>query len=222
MVVDTVKYPLTNDDYPKTLLIGSLLVVGTVFILPIFILVGFFARAISNAIDGEPAPQFSAYGELFVDGLKLTAISVVYLLGLVVLAALSSLLASISEMAGFVGMLVVALYYFGFIYLSTAIIYQFCRRGRMTDAFDLRAIGDTAYSLHYFLVVLLWLFVLPTLFAVGQVLLAVTLIGILLIPATLIYELVVYAKLIGDLPGPADTSVDGGADTVGLTGHQAE
>lgn len=40
MVVDTVKYPLTNDDYPKTLLIGSLFVVGSVFILPLFVLIG--------------------------------------------------------------------------------------------------------------------------------------------------------------------------------------
>lgn len=213
MVVDTFKYPLTNDEYPKTLLIGSLLIVGSVFILPIFVLIGFFARAISNAIDGEPAPEFSAYGELFVDGLKLTAISVVYLLGLVVLAGLASLAGSINEAAGFVGILVVALYYFGVLYLSTAITYQFCRRGRIRDAFDLRAVGEIAYSLQYVLVVVLWIFVLPTLLAVGQVLLALTLIGILLVPATLIYEFVVYAKLIGDLPSPAET-VDGETDTL--------
>jgi len=219
MIVDTFKYPLTNDEYPKTLLIGSLFVVGSVLILPLFVLIGFFARAISNAIDGEPAPQFSAYGELFVDGLKLTAISVIYLLGLVVLAGLTSLVGSVNEMAGFVGMLVIVLYYFGGIYLSTAIVYQFCRRRRVRDAFDLRAIGETAYSLQYFLVVLLWLFVLPTLLAVGQLLLALTLIGILLIPATLIYELVVYAKLIGDLPAPANTPVDGETDAVGTTGR---
>jgi len=218
MVVDTFKYPLTNDEYPKTLVIGSLLVVGSVFILPMFVLIGFFSRAVGNAIDGEPAPQFSDYGELFVDGLKLAGISFVYLLGLVVLAGLASLVASINETAGFVGILMVALYYFGFVYFSTAIIYQFSRRGRIQDAFDLRAVGETAYSLHYFVVVLLCLFVLPTLLAVGQVLLAITLIGIVLIPATLIYEFTVYAKLIGDLPTPAETRLnDRGTDTVDIT-----
>jgi len=222
MVVDTFKYPFTNDEFPKTLLIGSLLIVGSVFILPIFILVGFFARAVGNAIDGEPAPQFSDYGELFVDGLKLTAVSFVYLLGIVVLAGLASLVGSINETAGFVGLLVVALYYFGYIYFLTGIIYQFSRRGRIRDAFDLRAVGKTAYSLQYVLVVLLWIFVLPNLLLIGQLLLALTLIGILLIPATLIYEFTVYAKLIGDLPDPADTPVDGEMNTVGPTGHRTE
>ena len=218
MVVDTIKYPLTNDELPKTLLIGSLLIVGSVFILPIFILAGFFARAVGNAIDGEPAPQFSDYGELFVDGLKLTAITVVYMLGFGLVAGLVSLIASINETAGFVGAVVLFLAYFGLAYFSTAIIYQFSRRGRIRDAFDLRAVGETAYSLHYALVVLLWIFVLPNLLFIGQLLLALTLIGILLIPATLIYEFVVYAKLIGDLDGPADTPVDGETDAAAITG----
>ncbi len=199
MIVDAVKYPLTDDDYLKTLVIGSLLVVGSVLVLPLFVLLGFFTRAIGNAMDGDPPPQFEEYGSLFFDGLKLTAVFLPYLLVFVVLLFLVSLAGSISEPAGIAAFLILVPVYFGLVYLGTSILFHFCRRRRMRDAFELRAILDTAFGLRYLVVVLLWLIVLPTLFTIGQMVLAVTIIGLLVVPATLVYELIVYAKLIGDL-----------------------
>ncbi|WP_459877165.1 DUF4013 domain-containing protein [Halorubrum gandharaense] len=209
MIVDAFKYPLTDDGYARTLLIGSILTVGSILILPVFVLLGFFTKTIGNAIDGNAPPQFEEYGSLFVDGVKLSAVLFVYLLVFVMMMGLFSLMASISETAGTIGFLLLVLFYFGLMYVATSILFHFSRRRRMADAFDLRAVLSTAFSLRYLLVVLLWLFVIPTLFAIGQVLLAVTIVGILLIPATLVYELIIYAKLIGDLEGPARTSGDG-------------
>lgn len=212
MIVDAFKYPLTDEGYPKTLLIGSFLVVGSVLVFPLFVLLGFFVRAIGNAIEGDAAPSFEAYGELFIDGMKLTAIAFAYLLVFVVAVGLVSLVASIDEAAGTVGVVLLVSAYFGLAYVATSVLLQFCRRRRMRDAFELRAVVDTAFGLRYLVVVLLWLGVLPTLFAIGQVLLGVTVLGLLLIPATLVYELLIYAKLIGDLPGTGATKAsDGGS-----------
>lgn len=209
MIVDAFKYPLTDDDYLRTLLIGSLLTVGSVLVLPLFVLLGFFTKTIGNAINGDTPPQFEEYGSLFVDGLKLSVVFLAYLIVFVVLMGLVSLAGSISETAGTVGFLLLVPLYFGLMYIATSVLFHFCRRRRMGDAFDLRVIFDTAFSLRYLLVVLLWLFVLPTLFAIGQVLLAVTIVGLLVIPATLVYELIVYAKLIGGLSDPTETNTDG-------------
>jgi hypothetical protein len=209
MIVDAFKYPFRDDDYPRTLLIGSLLTVGSVLVLPLFVLLGFFTRTIGNAIGGDAPPQFEEYGSLFVEGVKLAAVLLAYLLVFVVLMGLVSLAGSISETAGTVGFLLLVAVYFALMYVATSILFHFCRRRRMHDAFDLRAILNTAFSLRYLLVVLLWLFVLPTLFAIGQVLLAVTIVGLLIVPVTLVYEFIVYAKLIGDLPDPTETKANG-------------
>ncbi len=68
------------------------------------------------------------------------------------------------------GFLLLAVAYFGLGYVATSILFYFCRRRRMRDAFARGAILDTAFSGRCLLVVLLWLSVLPTLFAFGQVL----------------------------------------------------
>lgn len=209
MIVDAFKYPLADDNYLRTLLVGSLLTVGSILVLPLFVLLGFFTKTIGNAINGDAPPQFEEYGSLFVDGLKLTAVFLTYLIVFVVLMGLVSLAGSISETAGTVGFLLLVPLYFGLMYVATSILFHFCRHRRMGDAFDLRAVLDTAFSLRYLAVVLLWLFVFPTLFVIGQVLLAVTIVGLLLIPATLVYELIVYAKLIGGFSDPTDTNADG-------------
>ncbi len=199
MLSNAFGYPLADDDRLKTHLIGSLLVVGSVLVVPLFVLLGYFVRTVNHAIDGRPVPRFEAYGELIVDGLKLTGIGIAYFLGLLVAMFGVALLGSLSETAGTVGFLLLVPAYFGLLYVSTSVLYHFARRRRIGDAFDLRAVAGTALSLRYLLVVVLVWVVLPTAFAVLQVLIGLTIVGLLLIPATLVYELIVYGKLIGDL-----------------------
>ena len=205
MLADAFKYPLADDESARTFLIGSLLVVGSVLVVPAFVLLGFFIRAVGNAAENRGPPRFEDYGGLFVDGLKLTGVGAAYLVGFILVAGLVSLAGSINETAGTIGFLIIAPVYFGLIYAMASIIYQYCRRRRMRDAFDFRAVADTALSLRYLLVAVLWLIVLPTLFTVAQLLVAVTIVGILLVPAMLVYETLVYAKLIGDLADPTES-----------------
>ncbi len=206
MFVSSLRYPLDADDLPRTLLIGSLLVVGSVFILPLIVLMGYFVHAISAAACDDPPPAFERVGELFVDGAKLLAITLVYAVGFIVLAVVVLFVGELNEQLMLVGFVLLAAVYFGLLYFSVAVLYAFSRHRRLADAFALREIVRTGLSVRYLLVVLLVVFIVPTLFSILQVLVGITVIGLLLIPATLVYELLVYAAFVSELDAPADTS----------------
>lgn len=214
MIIDALKYPITGDDSLKTLLIGSVLIVGSVLVLPLFVLLGFFIRTVGNAIDGDAPPQFEHYGSLFVEGLKLTAVLFTYLS---VFLALVVGLVSLTEPTSDVVVLFVLLLLSGFIYVMISVVFHFCRRRHMRDAFAVSAILRTAFSLRYLFFVLLWMFAILILSTIGQVLLTVTPVGIFAISAPLMYAFVVYAKLISSLPGPIETGSDNNFDNLSST-----
>ncbi len=214
MITDALKYPITGDDSLKTLIIGSFLIVGSVLVLPLFVLLGFFIRTVGNAIDGDAPPQFEQYGSLFVEGVKLTAILLTYLS---VFLALVVGLVSLTGPTSNAVVLFVLFLFFGFIYVVISVVFQFCRRRQMRDAFAVPAILRTAFSLRYLFLVLLWMFAILILLTIGQELLTVTTVGILAIPAPLMYAFVVYAKLISSLSGPIETGSDDNLDNLSNT-----
>ena len=200
MLVSSLRYPLEDDEYFRTLLIGSLVVVGSVFVLPLFVLLGYATHAVAAACNNEPPPRFERYGQLFVDGLKLTAVVVGYLLAFVLVLFAVALAAELHEILGFVAILGAAAAYVGLLYLSVAIVYAFSQRRRIRDAFAIGRILGLSLNLRYAFVAILVAFILPTLFSILQVLLGLTIVGLLAIPATLVYELLVYAKLTSEIP----------------------
>ena len=87
MLSDALSYPLNGDSWLRTILVGGLLSLLTVFVIPIFFLQGYYVRVLRGASSGEPdAPGFSDWGDLLVDGLKLFAVNL--LVALVVLVAM--------------------------------------------------------------------------------------------------------------------------------------
>ncbi|GAB7020093.1 DUF4013 domain-containing protein [Halostagnicola bangensis] len=207
MIVNALKYPLEDDDYPKTLLIGSLLLVTSFLIIPAFILTGYITRAVQNASKGLEPPQFEDYVGLLIDGLKLTGVFLIYFVAFMLAAVAMLLVQELNRTAGLALFWVLLVpSYFGLIYGTAAITYHFSRERRISDALKVGAVARTALSLRYLAVFLLVILIGPILFLIFQVALAFTIIGLLLVPATLIYEFIVYSKLMGEVDGPARRS----------------
>lgn len=202
MIVEALKYPLESEDTLETLLIGSILMIGSFLILPIFVLTGYFVRAIQNASDGRELPRFEDYAGLFVDGVKLTGVFLVYVVAFVFAALVMLLVQEFNETAALALFWAVLVpFYFGFLYCMGAVAYRFSRRRRMRDALQVRRVVRTTLSLRYLAVFLLVAVVGPIVFTIFQVALMLTIIGILLIPAALLYEYLVFSSLLAEVEG---------------------
>ncbi|MFC7071377.1 DUF4013 domain-containing protein [Halobaculum lipolyticum] len=170
MLEDAIRYPLNNDDRLATLIIGGLLVIPGVFlILPIFILQGYLVRVLGSAAAGEEsAPSFTDWGGLFVDGLKLLVVQIVY--GLVLLVPFGALFfvvvggsalvtgdAGVAAL-GVVGFLVLGLFVLASLvvsYVVPAALTNMAVEGTLGAAFDVGAIRTAALSADYLVGVLL-------------------------------------------------------------------
>lgn len=87
MLSDALSYPLDGDSWIRTVLIGGLLSLLTVFVIPIFFLQGYYVRVLRGVTNDDPnPPEFRDWGDLLVDGLKLFAVNLV--VGLVAFLAL--------------------------------------------------------------------------------------------------------------------------------------
>lgn len=81
MFVDAFTYLTKGDDPLRTIVIGGVLTLFSVFILPLFFLSGYTVRVLEHTSTGkEEPPAFDNWGALFVDGLKIIVISLGYLL----------------------------------------------------------------------------------------------------------------------------------------------
>lgn len=81
MFVDALTYPLKSENPLRTIGIGGVLVLLSIFILPLFFLSGYTVRVLERTANGEEEPPiFDEWSALFVDGLKLIIISLGYLL----------------------------------------------------------------------------------------------------------------------------------------------
>jgi hypothetical protein len=102
MLSDALSYPLNGDSSLRTILIGGLLSLLTVFVVPIFFLQGYYVRILRGASSGDAEPPtFSDWGDLLVDGLKLFAVNLlVSLVVLVVMFVLAAVFGAGSLLAG--------------------------------------------------------------------------------------------------------------------------
>jgi len=168
MLEDAIRYPLNSDDRLATLVIGGALFLLSFLILPIFVVQGYLVRVLRSTVEGDDAaPSFTDWGELFVDGLKLVAVSLVYGIAVsipfvvaAVVVGLGGLTGSDAGFAAFgiVGVLLFLLATLVAIlvsYLLPAAITNFAVEGRMGAAFDLGTIREAAFSGKYLIGVLL-------------------------------------------------------------------
>ncbi len=173
MLSDALSFPRGGDDWLSTLLVGGILTILSFLILPAFVLQGYLVRVLDAAARRERTPpSFTQWGALFVDGLKVFVVNLVY--GLVVLIPLALLLGGVfivvpgepmSAESGMTpppptgsggGLLVVVLLFalvvvFGLLiaYFLPAALANFAIEGNIGAAFALRTIASGAFTGDY-------------------------------------------------------------------------
>ncbi|ELZ87619.1 hypothetical protein C453_04674 [Haloferax elongans ATCC BAA-1513] len=79
MLEDGLSYPLSGDNTLGRIVIGSLLVAGSILVIPMFLLFGYLVRVLEYTARNEPEPpEFDDWGKMFVDGLKGVVVTLVY------------------------------------------------------------------------------------------------------------------------------------------------
>jgi hypothetical protein len=80
MLEEAINYPRESDQLVRTLVIGSVLTILSIFLVPVFFLLGYYQRILRASMHDEELPVFDEWGELFVDGLKAFVVVFLYLL----------------------------------------------------------------------------------------------------------------------------------------------
>lgn len=158
-ISDSVTYPMENEDWMKTVVIGGLLMLFSFLLVPLFVVYGYLVRTIRERLDDnrEP-PVFDEWGELLVDGLKAWVIGLVYMaiplvvmgvtVGGAVVAMATGTDAGVAAglSALFAGLLVSFVLFLVFGYLAVAAVVNFAREGRFGAGFDVGVIREVAFS----------------------------------------------------------------------------
>lgn len=158
-IEDSITYPMEDDDWIVTVLIGGVLSLLSFLIVPLFLVAGYVVRAIRANLEGEPEPPaFGDWGDLLVDGLKAVVIGFLYMLvpfvvmgvtvGTAVMAMATGGDAGVAAGLGgmMVGMLVSFVLFVAFGYLSAVALVNFAREERFGAAFDFGVIRDVAFD----------------------------------------------------------------------------
>ena len=206
MFKDAIGYPSRGEDLGRRYLIGVLLTLGSIFLIPAFILLGYFTKVMNRTLKGEQElPKFEYYTGLFIDGIKLTGVMFTYFL-------VSLLPIWVVDSIGLTGSLEAATGFFSLVFLLVVIysmpsaFASFAREGVFKDAFRLREVGENAFTTKYFLGILtiIGTSILISLVQIATlIVLAVTLIGIpaiiAVLPAMRFYENIVYFRMMAKM-----------------------
>jgi hypothetical protein len=95
IVSDAIKYPSSN--WKKVIILGIFFILS-IIIIGIFFVAGYFLRIIKSTIAGyDELPEFDDWGSMFVDGLKVFVVSIIYMIipiiviGVGIVASIASL-----------------------------------------------------------------------------------------------------------------------------------
>ena len=194
MLEEGLSYPFNGDSALGRIIIGGLLGFGSFLIVPAIALMGYLVWVLGGAARGEEEPPaFENWGEMIVDGLKATAVSIVYGIVPFVLLFASVFVAGSgsatgSETAtgvlggiGVLGLLVSLVAMFLLYYLIPAALTNMALEGEFGAAFDFGTIKEAILSADY-LVAWLIPFVLAALMNVVVFVLAITIVGLIVVP----------------------------------------
>ena len=194
MLEEGLSYPLNGDSALGRIIIGGLLGFGSFLIIPAFALMGYLVWVLGGAARGdEEPPAFENWGEMLVDGLKATAVSLVY--GIVPFALVfvsvftiagggaagSDTAMGLFGSIGLIGILVSILAMFVLYYLIPAALTNMALEDSFEAAFDFGTIKQAVLSADYLIA---WLIPFALAFLVNVVVfvLAITVVGLLLVP----------------------------------------
>lgn len=185
MFSDALTYPKDGTDAVKTILIGGVLTLLSVFILPIAFVTGYLVRVI-RAVDAgsEAAPVFDEWRDLFVDGLKGMAIMVLYFLVPAILLAVFGVILGLlgsgqpSVALALLGALIALPVWLAVWYVATAGFLNFAVTGRFGAAFELGTLRPILSSGTFATAWLVGLAVLVLGSIVGSIVAAIPILGL--------------------------------------------
>lgn len=200
MLGDALSYPSNGDDWLKTLLIGVGLMVTSFLIIPGVMLSGYTVRILRSAARGEDTPpSFGEWAELLVDGLKMTGISIAYLIIPYVISI--ALVFAGQSSGGIVGMIISLL---GLLlvlvaaYILPVALTNFALTENVDAAFEIRRIVNAAFTTQYFASVVL-AFVVGLVLGLIAGLLSLLLIGLPLLFYVMIATYYLYGRGCGSM-----------------------
>ena len=84
IISDSIKYPSSN--WGKVLILGVIMI-ASILIVPVFLLIGYLFRIIMATLAGlDELPEFDEIGEMFVDGLKVFVVGIVYSIPVIIIS----------------------------------------------------------------------------------------------------------------------------------------
>lgn len=170
MLGDAITFPKARAGWVKTIVTGGLLLVTSVFVLPLLVLLGYHVRVVRSGVAGDAnPPEFEQWGDLLVDGLKLCTIYIVYAIApLIALAfAASTVTAPAPETVQTLQtpnavsephlspvvlgvFLAICLLTLVSGYISLAATARFAHEDRIRAAFEIRPVVRTAFTSEFF------------------------------------------------------------------------
>jgi len=178
-VKEALNFPFKQQDWIKTMLLGSILTLAAFLVLPAPLLLGYMVRVMRE----DSIPSFNNLLEMYVDGLKAFAVAILYMLpGILLLGLFDGGIAIL-------GFLIFLIGWWGF----ESGLYQLANNG-FKQAFTKEAL-KTVFAFNYFLGIVASILVPITVFLAYtmSLLLVVT---ILLYPAVQFYATVVRYRII--------------------------
>lgn len=211
-------YPMENDDWVMTTIIGGLLVAFGFLLIPTVFVYGYIVQTIRGSLAGDTEPPvFSDWGGLFVEGLKAWAIGFVYMLVPLIVFAIAvggsvvtmstgtesgAALGTTAFLLGGLAFVVLSLL-FG--YLAVVAIVNFAREGSLGAGFDFGTIKTVALDRDY---AIAWLLSIGA-FLVASLVNVIPVIGWILAPFASFYAATIAADLWADGFSQAlDTTTD--------------
>jgi uncharacterized membrane protein YjgN (DUF898 family) len=179
MFQEALNYPRNDENWIRTVLIGAVLALLSVFLVPVFALFGYYMRVLRGSMEGdEQPPVFDEWGDLLVDGVKAFVVFLAYMLipaiifgvtvgGVIVSAILGNgepgFGAALGALVGFgLSLVVTALFW----YLLPAALANYARTGRIGSGFAFGEIRPALTSQKY---AVPWLVAIGVLIAAGIV-----------------------------------------------------
>lgn len=137
IISDSIKYPSSN--WGKILILG-IIIIASILIVPIFLLYGYILRIMKATLAGlDELPEFDEIGDMFVDGLKVFVVGIVYAIPVWIIAAIiGAVMGNVSSTTATVGPAMVWAIFFGnIIFVIIAVI---------IGLIEVMAIANMAYN----------------------------------------------------------------------------
>lgn len=201
------RYPIREPDGVERLFVGGILSYAFFLVVPVFIILGYLLQVLDNSARGVVTPpEFSELGEMIVDGLKFTFVSLVYGIAPIILVVISFVFIGSGQDTGAAGGILGGIGVLGIFvsfvvavvlsYIVPAALTNMAVEGNLEAAFEIDTIKQVALSGDY-LVAWLIPFVLAVLVNIVVGLLWLTFIGLILVPFIQFYVQVVVFHLFG-------------------------